>query len=102
MDQGGGTDEGKLTSLPPLRSLEEPAAWLVGALDTCPQAGCPVWGAGNASALGGRGGLARRKNLNLTWRDIPPLPVLVTEKTEANAIWTFKSRSLAPGQGDTP
>jgi hypothetical protein len=28
--------------------------------------------------------------------------VLVTEKTEANEIWTFTSRSLAPGQGDTP
>ncbi len=31
MDQGGGTDGGKLTPLPPLLSLEEPAAWLVGA-----------------------------------------------------------------------
>ncbi len=28
--------------------------------------------------------------------------VLVTEKTEADEIWTFNSRSLAPGQDDTP
>ena len=28
--------------------------------------------------------------------------VLVAEKTEANEIGTFTSRSLAPGRGDTP
>ena len=62
MDQGGGTDGGKLMSLPPLLSLEEPAAWLVGARACLRPRG---WG-----------GLARRKNLNLTWRDAPPLPAL--------------------------
>ena len=42
MDQGGDTDGGKLTSLPPLQSLEEPAAWLVGAR-ACLRPGGSVW-----------------------------------------------------------
>ena len=53
MDQGGSKDGGKLTSLPPLLSLEEPATWLVGAE--------------LASALGGWGGSAL--GVEVVWLD---------------------------------